>query len=182
MIPLLMAARVAEGATEERWIIIAFVLLALAIVFFAAELFVPSGGILATLCGLSLLGSVACFFMHDWRWGVVAASIYAAGAPAAIIFGLKVWSVSPLARRMILDDGVDSPAAPPQRAAVLRREQLRKLVGAEGVAVTPLRPVGVVRIQGERVDALADTGMIDAGTRVTVVEVIDDQIKVRAAT
>jgi len=179
---LLLAADAAGTASEERWIIIGFVLLALAIVFFAAELFIPSGGILASLCGLALVGSVVCFFVHDWRWGIVAASIYAAGAPAAIIFGLKVWSVSPLAKRMILENELDDAAAPPQRAALLRREQLRKLVGAEGVAVTPLRPVGVVRIQGERVDALADTGMIESGARVVVVEVIDDQIKVRAAT
>jgi len=113
---------------------------------------------------------------------VVAASIYAAGAPAAIVFGLKVWAVSPLARRMILGDDSD-PAAPtsPRAAAAARREQLQRLVGAEGTAVTPLRPVGIVRIQGQRVDALADTGLIDSGARVIVVEVIDDQIKVREA-
>ncbi len=178
---LLLAADAAASVPEERWVILGFVLLALALVFFAAELFIPSGGLLATLCGVALLGSVACFFVHDWRWGVVAASIYAAGAPAAIIFGLKVWSVSPLARRMILGNDDEGNIAPPQNAS-LRREALRKLVGAEGVAATPLRPVGVVRIQGQRVDALADTGFIDAGARVVVVEVVDDQIKVRAAT
>jgi len=177
---LLTAESAIDGATEERWVIIGFVLLALGIVFFAAELFIPSGGLLATMCGLSLLGSIAAFFAHDWRWGLVAASVYAAGAPAVIIFGLKVWSASPLARRMILDGDVDDDRPPSQRPAALRREQLRRLIGAEGEAVTPLRPVGFVRIQGERIDALAESGLIEAGSRVTVVDVLDDQIKVRA--
>lgn len=173
-------ASAAGDAPEERWIIIGLVLLALGIVFFAAEIFVPSGGLLALLCGLSLLGSIGAFTAHDWRWGLVAAAIYAAGAPAAIIFGLKVWSTTPLARRMILDDDVDGDRPPPQLAAAQRREQLRRLVGAEGIAITPLRPVGFVRIQGERIDALAETALIEAGTRVVVVDVLDDQIKVRA--
>lgn len=181
--PLIVAAAATvDGASAERWIILGVVLLALAIVFFAAELFLPSGGLLATLCGLSLVGSIAAFFAHDWRWGLAAACIYAAGAPAVIVFGLKVWSASPLAQRMILDDEVEGDAdrPPSQRPAALRREQLRKLIGAEGVAVTPLRPVGFVRIAGERIDALAETGLIDAGARVVVIEVLDDQIKVRA--
>lgn len=178
---LLAAETIGDGAADERWVIIGFVLLAMAIVFFAAELFIPSAGLLATLCGLCLLGSIGAFFAHDWRWGLVAASVYAAGAPAAIIFGLKVWSASPLARRMILDDDRDDDRPPSQRPAALRREQLRQLVGAEGEAVTPLRPVGFVRIQGERIDALAETGLIDAGSRVVVVDVVDDQIRVRAA-
>lgn len=178
---LLAAADTAvSGAAEERWLIVGFILLVLAIIFFAAELFIPSGGILATLCGLSIVGSVAAFFAHDWRWGIVSASIYAAGAPAALIFGLKVWSVSPLARRMILSDDVDDDRPPSQHPAALRREQLRKLIGAEGAAVSPLRPVGFVRIQGQRIDALAEAGMIDAGAKVVVVDVVDDQIKVRA--
>lgn len=183
---LLLAADAAATSSdaEDKWVILGFVLLALAIVFFAAELFLPSGGLLATLCGVTLLGSVLCFFLHDWRWGIVAASIYAAGAPAAIVFGLKVWAVSPLARRMILgnDDTEASVSQPPSTAlAAARREQLKRLIGAEGTAVTPLRPVGIVRIQGQRVDALADTGLIDAGARVIVVEVVDEQIRVREA-
>ncbi|MBX3355369.1 MAG: hypothetical protein KF724_06695 [Phycisphaeraceae bacterium] len=184
MNPLLLLAvgAASDGASEERWLILGFILLAVGIVLFAAELFIPSGGLLATLCGLSLVASVACFFMHDWRWGIAAASIYAAGAPAVIVFGLKVWSASPLARKMILEDAVDAEAdrPPSLRPNALRLEQLRKLIGAEGDVVTPLRPVGFVRIAGQRVDALAESGFIDAGQRVVVVDVLDDQIKVRA--
>ena len=47
-------------------------------------------------------------------------------------------------------------------AEFARRErlaQLRELIGAEGKTVTALRPVGVVKIGGERIDALAETGV-----------------------
>jgi membrane-bound ClpP family serine protease len=43
-----------------------------------------------------------------------------------------------------------------------------------------LRPVGVIRIGDRRMDALAESGIIDQGTEVEIVEIIDNQIKVRA--
>ena len=48
-----------------------------------------------------------------------------------------------------------------------------------GVALTPLRPVGVIEIDGVRHDALAETGAIDERSEIEVVEVLDNQIKVR---
>jgi membrane-bound serine protease (ClpP class) len=43
------------------------------------------------------------------------------------------------------------------------------LVGAEGVTLTALRPSGSARLNGERVDVVADSGWIEAGTPVRVV-------------
>ena len=42
-----------------------------------------------------------------------------------------------------------------------------------------LRPVGMIRIDGDRHEALAETGVIDANIEVEVVEVYDNQLKVR---
>lgn len=61
------------------------------------------------------------------------------------------------------------------------RDALHALVGAEGVAMTDLRPVGAVRIDGTRYDALAEVGVIAAGTKVRVTKVEFNQIKVREA-
>ena len=58
--------------------------------------------------------------------------------------------------------------------------QLRELIGAEGRAITALRPVGVVKIGGERVDALSELGVIESGTDIVVTDVYDNQVKVRA--
>jgi membrane-bound serine protease (ClpP class) len=59
------------------------------------------------------------------------------------------------------------------------RDERLALVGAEGEALTDLRPVGVVRIGERRMDALAQTFLIPAGSRVRVVQVEGSQVKVR---
>ena len=45
----------------------------------------------------------------------------------------------------------------------------RSKVGSEGVAATDLRPGGKITIDGERFDAVAVDGYIEAGTPVKVV-------------
>lgn len=53
------------------------------------------------------------------------------------------------------------------------------LVGKEGVAVTLLRPVGIVEIDNKRYDCLTEGEYIPAGTRVIVTKVIGNRIFVR---
>jgi len=92
---------------------------------------------------------------------------------------LQLWRHTPLGRKMI---GVPSDEEVEARREAERHEQESRLalIGAEGVALTDLRPVGVVRIGEHRMDALAQTFMIPAGSRVKVVHVEGTQVKVRA--
>jgi len=53
------------------------------------------------------------------------------------------------------------------------------LLGAIGVAETVLRPAGVVRIDGQRVDAVSDGEYLPKGTIVEVIDVSGNRIKVR---
>ena len=48
---------------------------------------------------------------------------------------------------------------------------LSRLNGKSGVALTELRPAGVVTIEGERVDAVTSGAFIDKGTEVSVIEI-----------
>ncbi len=52
-------------------------------------------------------------------------------------------------------------------------------MGAEGTTVTDLRPVGFVTINGQRMDGMAESGVIEADTPVVVTDVYDNQVKVR---
>ena len=62
----------------------------------------------------------------------------------------------------------------------LERCALDELLHLDGVAETPLRPVGTVRLEnGDRHEALAENGFIEADTKVRVVAVHDNQLKVR---
>ena len=74
------------------------------------------------------------------------------------------------------DDSADARRAAEQRA----RDERLALLDAEGEALTDLRPVGKVRIEGKIYDALAHSHLIEAGTPVRVSHVTMTQIKVRA--
>ena len=118
---------------------------------------------------------------------MVATAAYLILGPIVGIFGFRLWLNSPLARRMILggEEMSDSElegdmAISDAHARQERLAQLRQLIGAQGTSVTPLRPVGIVKINGQRIDAMAESAMIDAGSPIVVTDVYDNQIKVRA--
>lgn len=86
-------------------------------------------------------------------------------------------------KKRISDDGDEESAntsvATAGSAAKNTARQLETFVGREGVAATTLRPIGFVRIDGARFDALAENGFISEGTKVKVIEVLEGQLKVR---
>ena len=55
------------------------------------------------------------------------------------------------------------------------------LLGANGTAVTPLRPAGTALLGDRRVDVVSDGPMLDAGTPIEVVSVRGARVVVRAA-
>lgn len=61
-------------------------------------------------------------------------------------------------------------------------EHRARYLGKEGVAVTPLRPVGIVEIDGERIEAATEGQYIAAGSRVRVVAMDRRRYFVRLAT
>ena len=67
-----------------------------------------------------------------------------------------------------------------EKARLTRLDELRQLIGAEGMTITDLRPVGFVKINGQRLDAMAETGIVEADTPVVVTDVYDNQVKVRS--
>lgn len=180
-----MTSLLAQAATSDGgYLLWGFVLVAVAFFLLFVELLVPSGGLIGILCGIAAIGSVVAFFKYDTTWGLVAALGYLLLGPIILVFVFKLWINSPLAKGMILGGHVgeddEVPIGGPDQARRERLAQLQALIGAEGVAVTALRPVGVVKINDERVDALAESGVILSGTPVIVTDVYDNQIKVRA--
>ena len=58
----------------------------------------------------------------------------------------------------------------------------RKLVGATGTALTALRPSGVVKINGKRIDVISDGGFIEAGEQIRVESAASNRVVVAKAT
>lgn len=180
---LLAAAASASAASPDTALVLGLVLAGVAVFLLVLEFLIPSGGLIALLCALAAIGSVGAFFAHDPIWGLAALALYALLAPVAIVFGVKVWASSPLGRRMILRATESGSELDPTDRAIARGTapdaSLAALVGRVGRTVTPLRPVGFVRIEGRRLDAVADFGVIDAEVEVEVIDARDNALRVR---
>lgn len=180
---LLAQETVSSGDSYLLW---GFILFAAAVGLLVLELFVPSGGLIGALAGIAAIGSIFAFFRYDTLWGAVATGLYVVLTPIALVYGFKLWLNSPIAKAFILakdvanqDTMTEQDASEADHARRERLAALRELIGAEGVSITALRPVGTVKIADHRLDALAETGVIAANTPVVVTDVYDNQIKVR---
>jgi membrane-bound ClpP family serine protease len=153
-------------------------LLAASLLLVVVEVFIPSGGLIALVSTGCAIGGIICLFRVDWIWGITGVGVMILLGPAAFAFALKIWPSTPMGRRMLGERPAEQVEA--ERLAALReREKYLGMVGAEGVVLTDLRPVGVVQIDSERYDALSETGFIKAGSRIRVTHAEPSQIKVR---
>lgn len=181
---MLVLAQAAAGGGNESFILWGFLLLAGALAMLVLELFVPSGGLIGVIAGILAIASVVSFFRYDPMWGGVAAGTYIVLTPFVIYFMFKLFISSPMGKRVILGGQSEISSEETGVASEMDRSSrnaaLRELIGADGQTATDLRPVGIVVIAGERIDALAENGVIDANTPVRVTDVYDNQIKVRA--
>jgi membrane-bound serine protease (ClpP class) len=175
------AAAPADDGTYFLW---GCILFGVAVVLLFIELLVPSGGLLGVLCGVAAIASVVAFFRYDTAWGIGVGLAYLLLTPIALVFGFKLWLHSPISRTMIL--GAEPESISPEEAGIesererqKRLAALKALIGAEGVTETALRPVGTVRINEQRIDGFAESGIIEADTPIIVTDVYDNQIKVR---
>ena len=178
---------------EDVYLLVSLALLGLALVLLVLEMFLPTGGVLAVLTGVAAVASIASMFIYDTTWGAIYLAVICAGSPVAVVVMIKLWSKTPIAKRMVLSGGADGPAtadhdderqsnpgAPAMGvAAKANAKHLTSFVGRKGIAATTLRPVGFVRIDDARIDAVAESGYIELGREIVVLEVVDGQLKVR---
>lgn len=135
-------------------------LLALGLVLVALEVFViPGVGLVGVGGALSLvIGSTLSWLWFGPETGALALLVSVLG-PALLLFG---FAKSSAGKRLVLDSSLlRAPDAepPPLRA------------GAEGRALTPLRPAGAAQFGELRVDVVTDGIYVDAGEPVRIVEI-----------
>ncbi len=149
-------------------------LLVLGLVLIVAELVVTSMGILSVLAVASLAGSVISAFSEGASTGVGFVVACAVLVPATLILGGRLVPRSPLGKLMIVSGlSHDSVHATDARDLTL--------VGKRGTVEAPLRPAGMARIEGRRVDVVSRGESIEAGTAIEVVEVRGNRVVVAPA-
>ncbi len=161
------------GASMEGLLLWGLLLLGVALLIVLVDLFVPTGGLLAITSLTVAIAGVVCLFLHDTRWGLAGTGLVLVGGPALFALGIKVFPHTPMGRKLILG-GEEADERPPPAA-----DPMLALLGREGVVVTDLRPVGVVRIDGVKHDAVSQTRLVRAGEGVRVVSVEGPTLKVR---
>ncbi len=177
----------AVSADQVQYIVWALVAFGLAGALFAVEVFVPSGGILGVAAVAALAVGVLLLFWVDETVGLLGAVASLMAIPLAIGFALKIWPDTPIGRWLTLKD--EQPRVTPESGMISGVSTdgsglegvpgPRGLIGVRGEAVSDLRPVGVCRLGGRRVECLAMGGMIESGAGVEVVAVDGREVRVR---
>lgn len=157
------------------------ILVAAGIVLLAVELFVVPGfgvigllGIAGLVAGLvlSLVGvGSSAEFMIEAVTRVLGAGVFAL---LLILLLLRYLPRLPLGRSLVLETRLDARvgyASPP--------ELERRWIGRTGRTLTPLRPAGIVEIDGERLDVVSTGDAVETGQHVKVIRVDGNRIVVR---
>ena len=162
---------------DDTLIIWAVLLIAAAILIFFIEIFVPTGGVLGVLAGLAMVSGIVILFYKDTTLGLIGTIVSLVALPFVMGLGLKILPNTPIFKRLTLTER--QQATPPLVSDGAHASAV--VVGDTGKALTELRPVGTVLINGQRVDCLAEQGIIQPGAPVRVVSVDGMQTKVRAS-
>ena len=156
------------------WTIIA--LLIAGLLLLVLEILTPSFGILVGMAILALAAASWLTYQENAVVGVIMMVVLFVLVPAYLIAVVKYLPKSRLGRRLVLGETRhDRGEGMPEAAQDL------SLVGKTGTAETTLRPSGAVRIEGRRVHASAEAGLIEKGAAVKVIRATGANIVVRRA-
>jgi membrane-bound ClpP family serine protease len=171
--------------------VLAGLLFLLGLGLLAAEVFLVPGTACCAVAGAVLtLGSLGLAAYGHWphgggEWAAFGRAVSPLGLAVLGAVGLAFLVARylpriPLANRLMLDPhaaegGEDGP--PPAEGP--ERPETAELLGAIGVAATPLRPAGKSQFGDDFVDVVAEGGYVAPGTRVQVVEIEGNRVVVK---
>lgn len=151
----------------ENAILLGLGLIGVGVLLIVLEAFLPSGGLLTVGSVASAVGGVVVLFRHDTTWGIAGLLATVVLMPLAFFYAVNVLPDTPFGRRLIGAPDEEQIAA--ERAREQAEHEARAaLVGMEGVAVSTLRPGGTVLVDGQRLEAMSELGVVEPGQRVRV--------------
>jgi len=158
----------------DWWLVFAVFLYLVSAALIIAEVFIPSGGLIS-VCALGcLIGGLAIFFRSSTAAGWAGVVIAVIMIPSVLVIAYRIFPKTRFGKSVTLE--------PPQREqgdAIPDTPKLMEMLGAVGVVVTPLRPVGTCDFSGQKFECVAESGYIDKGQNVKVIRVQSTQLTVR---
>jgi membrane-bound ClpP family serine protease len=153
----------------------AIALLLLAFLLVAAELFVPTHGVLTIFATLAAIGSVWLAYLSTPAMGFVFAAVLLLTTPVVFYMAIRIYPHTAVGKKVLLSQPVASLQGFKDESA-----RLEQLVGRQGVAQSLLRPSGTIEVDGQRIDAMAESDMIPAGATVEIIKVSGLKVLVKA--
>ena len=154
---------------------IALILFGVGMLLLMLEAFVLTGfgvsgvaGILAIFAGVFLLSSSVLN-------GVVTLLITVLLMILILVVSFRFMKKKKIIHRFVLEDRTDTKSG-----FTSPNMDNEKYLGKEGLTISPLRPAGGMRIDGDRVDVVSEGDFIDAGVKVRVIGIDGTRILVRA--
>jgi membrane-bound serine protease (ClpP class) len=135
------------------------------------EIFLP-GGIVGAIGFVSIVTGLV-MAAYDTQQGLASLGIAVVITVIISVLLVKRFGVKGLFNKFILGDTQRN-----EEGYVAPKDQ-RDLLHKEGIALTPLRPAGVVKVDGKRVDAVSMGGFVTAGTPVVVIQVEGTRVVVQ---
>lgn len=141
----------------------------------AAELFMPGFGV-SGICGILCLAAV-CVILFLTASPLVASIVTLVFAVLIVVmFIVFVHSMKKgllFRSPIVLKDRIEAEAVKPSTGS------LEELIGKTGVAVTPLRPVGIALIDGKRYSVETQATFAEKNSKITVLSVDGTKITVK---
>jgi membrane-bound serine protease (ClpP class) len=156
------------------WLVFAIFLYFACAALIVAEVFVPSGGIISIFALACVIVGGVIFFRHSDTAGWIGVGTAVVMIPSVLVIAYKIFPKTRFGKSVTL--------TPPERQkgdAIPDTPELKEMLGAVGLVVTPLRPVGMCDFSGQRLECVAEGGYVDKDKEVKVINVESTQLTVR---
>ncbi|MFW6155652.1 MAG: NfeD family protein, partial [Planctomycetota bacterium] len=163
---------IALSLSSTLAIIVGLVLLAM--LLFLAEMLTPSFGLLSVIGAGALAGAVYFAWGIHQAFGIVMIIASILAVPGYFVVLVRLLPRTTAGRKLFLHRSGDSAGTASTEIA-----ENQDLVGKTGRAESTLRPSGAVRIDGRRLIAVAESGMIARGATVKVIRLSGSNVVVR---
>jgi membrane-bound serine protease (ClpP class) len=151
------------------------VLIVAGFLLLAAELFVPSGGVLFILSVAAIAIGVVLTFSYDTTVGLFTLIAVFIALPIVASAMLHFWPKTRIGKRMFLTGTAEEDTV----ASLTVNKELESLKGKTGRTLAALRPAGVADFEGRRVDVLTEGMMVGPGQWVRCIDVRAGKVIVR---
>ncbi|NIA22439.1 MAG: hypothetical protein GWP05_10850 [Anaerolineaceae bacterium] len=160
-----------------EWLLIIALLIFAGLVLLALEMMTPMFGLFMAMGVGAFIAAVTLTFIKvSPVLGVILIIAIVILVPLYMYLVARKLPNAPLSKKLFLSR---RPEAQPGEGTPEAAEHA-ELVGKTGLAETTLRPSGAVRIEGRRVIASAESGLIEQGTTVKVIDASGMNVVVRA--